>query len=357
MIPDGPEELKTNMGGLLIKKFGLEPKRLPKEEFETLLKEMLFILTTELPPFINFRPLRYFKNKPDFGDCDIVLTRNPHFKPAEFIESKFGVKPHHNAGVYSFPYKEFQFDFITVLPEEYETHITYYADNDLGNLIGRGFHSAKMHYGGEGLYYWIREEDVGGEHSENSQIVNFFCLSRNPREIMEFGGYDYDRWVKGFDKIEDIFDFACRGRWFQPDKFKYENLNHTNRTRNKKRKTYQLFLEWLEVNKNNYKWADLHEDKFAYVPLIEQKFPSLTRQFKIETELYKERIELKKKFNGDLVIEKLNISDGVLLGKIIKGFKNQFFDDGDWNNYLKTYSKENIMADVNFWYIQNLNNL
>lgn len=345
------------MGGLLLKKFGFEPKRLPKEDFETLLKEMLFILTSELPPFINFRPLRYFKNKQDFGDCDIVLNTNLRFDIEEFIKNRFLVTPHKNNNVYSFPYKEFQFDFICVPQQEYEAHISYYNDNDLGNLMGRGFHSAKMHYGGEGLYYWIREEDVGGERSDNSQIVNFFCLSRDPKEIMEFGGYNYERWLQGFNNIEDIFDFACQGRWFHPEKFEYENLNHTNRTRNKKRKTYQLFLEWLKVNKSNYKWADLHEDKFLYLPMIEAKFPALTKQLEVERQNYQIRLELRTKFNGDLVKEKLGISDGALLGKIIKGFKNQFCHETHWQEYLKEYSKENILADVNFWYIQNLNKL
>lgn len=338
------------MGGLLIKKFGFEPKRVSKQEFTTITTEMLFILNNQLPPNIKFRVIPYYRFKDSFGDSDWLITRSTDFDIRQFIIDTFNIVPYANAGVYSFPFKEFQFDFVTVPDDEYACAFSYYGWNDLGNLCGRSFHTVGLHHGHEGLYFWIREEHVGGERSDNSQLVNYLCLSKDPKEIMEFGGYDYSRYQKGFDTLEEVFQFACSGKWFHPDKFSYENLNHINRTRNRKRKTYQAYLEWLAINKDNYKWFDFNEDKFSYIPMIMDRFPILKETIIKERAEYQLKLQRQTKFNGDLIKEWTGITEGKELGKLISGFKKSFVSKEIMKNCLNKYDQDYIKKMFDIYY-------
>jgi len=311
------------MGGRAIMEYGFEPSRLSKREYEELVLEVEVHLMRVCSPD-DYRLLPAYKSKTDFGDCDILIKNEVKFDRYKFIEEICGYKPIHNDKVYSFPYKGFQFDFIFMPSSIFEAALSYYSWNDLGNLQGRSFHSLGIVYGHSGLNFVIRGENFD-QNPLNTYIYKTALLSKDTKEIFEFGGYDYQKFVDGFDTLEEIFHYAASGRFFNAEKFRYENLNNPNRTRNRKRATYRLFLEWLELHKHEYPQFEFNSDKRVYIPMLMERFPKLKDDFAVAKEAYERHELVHSKFNGNLVKEWTGLVDKEL-GVAIKHFKGLFPD-------------------------------
>jgi hypothetical protein len=193
--------------------------------------------------------------------------------------------------------------------------VNYFAWNDLGNLMGRVAHKLGFKYGHEGLSMTFRDGDY--QYAE----VN---LSKDPRAIVEFLGYDYDRFAEGFDTVEEIFNFTASTEFFNKDIYLLENRNHTSRTRDRKRKTYSEFLTWIETAEllYSYPWAELKEQggrtykqqfmdrAFTFFPAFKAEHDKIQASF----ELWK---SAKANFNGDLVREWTGLTDKKL-GEFMK---------------------------------------
>jgi len=294
------------MGGKAIKQYGFEELRLPAAEYQKLVDEVIVHI-----------PCRYaiipaYRTKPDYGDCDIIIE---DYDPTELIAQISGFKPLKNDKVYSFPYKGFQFDFIKMPKEHFQTALDYYSWNDLGNLIGRAFHSIGVKYGHTGLEYVIRAELFGGA---STQVLNVVPLSTDTDTILRFGGYDPEKFKKGFDTLVEIFEFAASGRFFNPAKFSYENLNYINRTRDRKRATYQQFVAWMADT--NVAGQLLHEDKRLYLATIGDAFPNLPPALLAAEEKYQNQQIIYSRFNGMLVSEWTGLT-GKELGSVMATYK------------------------------------
>ena len=92
-----------------------------------------------------------------------------------------------------------------------------------------------LKYGQNGLFVRIWS---GINYSNKNDIL----VSKNYPKIFEFLGLDYQRWLEGFDEIEDIFEFVTTSHLFDPKEYQLNRLNKTNRDRNLKRKNlYVVF--------------------------------------------------------------------------------------------------------------------
>jgi len=270
--------------------------------------------------FEKTAPTKYFTSKDSFGDLD-VLVEKPKLDRAEFEDwlSSKGVDPQteikYNSDVISFKFKDFQTDLIFVPTQFFETAQFYYSYNDLNNLAGRISHKFGVKFGWDGLTYQIRTE--GGQRAKKIQ------LSTCPRSIYEFLDLDYDRWLNGFETLEDIFAFIESSKYFNPTIYAFENLNNINRTRNRKRKTYQEFITRLE-NKEYATYYEFCRDKSAYLIKIQNAFPEgdVLGELKKFAEESKKHDERKEKFNGKLVME-LTGATGPEVGKLIGEFKRE----------------------------------
>jgi hypothetical protein len=214
---------------------------------------------------------------------------------------------HKNGGVWSYAHdfmdenleiKYVQVDLITQSTENYDTALNYYSWNDLGNLMGRIGHKMGFKYGHEGLVLIFRD----GTHQYGQLVV-----SRDIRKIVEFLGYDYDRFAKGFDDLEDIFAFAASSEFFNKNIFAYENRNHIARTRDKKRENYRAFLEYIEnIKTPEYEYNSFTEKGGRVLSDVFRErayefFPDLSDKVdEVEYELMK-RKTVHEKFNGVIV--------------------------------------------------------
>jgi len=324
------------MGGNALKSITL--RRVDRQEMDVLLPEIQGKL---LSYFSKVEPLKFYHNKSDFGDLDfLVPAEEMRMDLKDFIKSLGANEIYKNDSTISFDYQLFQIDLIGTPQHNWITTSFYFSYNDLNNLNGRIAHKFGLKFGHEGLHYPIREE--------SGNLVNRIEISKDPKMIYEFLGLDYNRYLEGFDEVEDIFDFVISSPYFNYKIFDYDQLNHTNRTRNRKRKNYAGFLDYLEANLIDKEYQ-FHPDKDVYLEKINQFFPAanlLVQLDQIRQEFQKRR-ELATKFNGELVMELTGLKDKEL-GQFIFQFKNE---KEDWFKYLEETPLFIIQSDIlNFIY-------
>jgi hypothetical protein len=180
--------------------------------------------------------------------------------------------------------------------------------------MGKTFHKMNLSYGWDGLKFKYR--NFNGRNSHN------ITITKDPRKIFEFGGYDYNRYLKGFDTIEEIFEFIIDGYYFIPDIFNFENLSHIDRKRNRKRGSYHQFLKYID--KQDFSTREFPEmiSKESWIPLIDKYFPesNLLEKLKVLDKKNEINKELNRKFNGRMIMEWLPDLKGKELGDAIREF-------------------------------------
>lgn len=297
------------MGGNALK--NIEVTRMTLEEFnETKDKVQRVIAECSLQSDIP----KYFKNKDSFGDVDIVVKiKNQHdqelciehikncFKPRDFYK---------NSNVFSFDCYNHQVDLIFTPEQHYKTSLNYLSYNDLFNLLGRLAHKLGLKLGHKGLQVIVKR---------GNYKLGEATLTKDLELILGILDVDYKRYQEGFNTKEEIFDFVMASMYFSNDIFAFENLNHINRTRNKKRAVYTEFVEYTSTRSKN----GLKPDKEKFVKRILKKFPEANQAVIKLEKLRTRQLAVKEIFNGDIVAEVKGVS-GIELGKWMKHFKAKY---------------------------------
>jgi hypothetical protein len=329
------------MGGNAIKNH--ETIRLNKPEFLALEADVLGKLQATYPDK-KIKSLVYYSEKNDFGDLDILIeSPQPNAKDLDKTLYEFGTKEiYHNNHFVSFEYQKFQVDLIFVSPEQFDFADFYFSYNDLNNLVGRIANNFGLKFGWQGLWYPLKNYETDG----NGEVL----ISLDRRKTYDFLGMDYDRYLKGFNNLEEIFQFVVSSKYFSKKIFAYENLKHANRLRNRKRRTYQSFLDWLGSyhSKKQYKF---NEDKKVYLRKVKKAFPEA--QLSHHIALYKtKKRRLKKirhRFNGKLLMQWIPaIKPGKELGSFIKRYKDTKEDFDQF--ILASGSRRIVKRDVVAFY-------
>ncbi len=339
------------MGGKALNKYGVFTERKNTEEFKEIGEELqskIFWDFDGVNTNFDATVVTCYHTKADHGDLDLLI-RVPFGTSINwynYIRDTF--KPNAinaNGGVYSFDYKDFQVDFIPIPEAKWETALVYFSYDPLGNIMGKTYHKFGLSYGWEGLNYKFR--------GFSGTLVRDILISTDIRKIFEFGGYDYDRYLQGFETLEDIFKFCIAGKYFDAQMFEMENLKSIDKKRNRKRGSYHLFLNYLKDNNINTKYG-FNSDKDAYLPMIDRAFPEtdflgkLNRLKEIDTA----NKLMSQKFNGDIVMAWIPTLQGKELGAAMSKFKAALGDDfktfiliSDYetikNEFMRVYNGEN----------------
>lgn len=309
------------MGGRAIKSIiGKEADRISLDQ-----KNIYVSLFNDFPN--KFFVVREIKSKLDFGDIDFLA--NSSFKDSRSILFERILKNNNfeisgktvNSDIISYAVNNsHQLDLIFVD----NTHLAfeYYSDNDRGMILGNIFHHLGFSYGHKGLYLKLEDSK--------------FLLSQNTHKILEFIGYtsqDIDRVIdpnKGFDSFEDMFEWILLCPFFNSKYFLWESLNNENRTRNKKRKTWNSFVSYIE-NKKNYPIPDLESVKRDALHFFDKELEYMQFKRKIELDRYKKRL-----FDGNRISELTGLTQKEL-GDFIVKFK-------DYLEYkLKSLTKRDVL--------------
>lgn len=183
---------------------------------------------------------------------------------------------------------------------------------------------------------------------DSSRKLSEVTISTDSNKIFKFLGYDYEEYSKGFDTLDEIFNWTVQSKYFTIDSFLMDNLNAVDRKRNKKRKTYQEFLTWANENSisSNYTF---NKDKDSYIDMIDEFFPEAN--FKEQLEILRKRDAenklISEKLNGRMIMEWTGIT-GKELGNLIGKF-DEFLGDKrrDW---ILSNSSEDIEKLFKDWY-------
>lgn len=296
--------------------------RMNKDEYHSTMNIVKLILDTQN---IKYSFIKCYNSKETFGDLDVVIEKTTNTtENRNFIIKHFNpIEIYKNSDCLSFNLNNFQIDFIYVTPDFFDTTVNYFSYNDLGNLIGRYAQSLSMKYGQKGLYYKITRQDY------TKDVI----ISKNMEDIYNFLGLDYDKFLIGFDTIQEIFDFVINSKYFNSKFFKPFFWDSEDRRRNKKRKHIMLFFDYIK---------DIPEKEYSidkeHIPmLIFENFPESKIFEEIYTaELYiKNRQIIKEKFNGDIIRDIFKL-EGKEIGDSILKFKHHLKSEYDYFLLLNT---------------------
>jgi hypothetical protein len=304
------------MGGKALNKYGVHTERKNTEEFQKIGLELQQRVHIDL--HVASAIVTCYRTKVDHGDLDLLISvgKDIQIDWKIYIHRTFQPQAiYSNGGVYSFDYKSFQVDFIPIPEAKWETAKVYFSMDPLGNIMGKTFHKFGCSYGWEGLYYKYR--NYRGTNSANILLTN------DVSKIFEFGGYNYDRYLLGFDTLEDIFKFAIDSKYFDTEMFQMENLKSIDKKRNRKRKSYHIFLEYLKENNTNTRYP-FEEDKDFYIADIDAAFPEVDLLQQLHDLQVKDEFNqaLAEKFNGNVVMQWFPELQGKELGQAIRKFKD-----------------------------------
>lgn len=328
--------------------------RLNRSDYERYEQELKGLLAGFLKT--PFAPLQFYSSKASFGDIDFVVAqpKPPKAELMQFFAEIGSREQYFNGDMLSFEYHQFQVDLNFVAPENYETALFYFAYNDLNNLIGRIAHKFGLKFGFDGLCYQIR--------TESGYRAKKITLCKDPAAIYRFLGYDYARFLQGFTDREAIFEFVASSPYFNAAIFDLDELNHINRTRNKKRQTYQLFLQWLAGK--SFKEFRFEEDKSLYLIRIHNHFypeVNLLGELALYAEEHRKHEFAKALFNGGQLMQRYGLS-GSVLGQVIADFKldvcaacgQSDFEEAVYTQYAHQPDAEAAMAErFERWFSQN----
>lgn len=328
------------MGGNAIKTVPV--RRYSREEYEALCDKVHRIFAED--PRVRgtrYEILGHFDSKESWGDCDILIEESRESyqrpRPGGFYAGLFETKElHENGPVISLEHNEFQIDFIETPRDEFDFASVYYRFNDLGNLCGKTARQLGLRYGFRGLDYVLRD-GVG----DSVGVIN---VTKNPEEALRFMGYDWDRFQKGFEDLEELFQFAASSRYFNGPSYALENLNHVDRIRDRKRATYQAFLTWLEEHPER-KLQTYFASPTAFFPQIRRAFPEFAMEYDLLNSKLAKKSAMKMKFNG-VIISELTGLKTIELGIFMRCFREWFKTEDDLIDYVLYVSKETLATAV-----------
>ncbi len=290
-----------------------------------------------------------FWEKEDYGDLDVIVKGN--VIAIETLLEEFNLQPDQiskNSTVISFFFEgKYQVDLSFYSENNFLSAYNYCRNSDCGNLLGRICHHLGFSFGHSGLIYPVNLSD-------NEQL-GFVEISRDIEQVLNFLGLDYQKWKIGFANKEELFGWVASSPYFNPSIYQFENLNHVNRVRNRKRPIFAAFIDWLAENPIQNEFVP-GRNKAEYFWNAVLFFDCAEVFKKIEAMLYTRRItkEANKIFNGDLVREWTGL-EGKELGAVLAGFKQHcmMFWSGCWPSFFSGRKPEDVKEMFLNWYKEN----
>lgn len=301
------------MGGNALK--NTPTRRYSKQEYRNLYPKVLDGLVSIGNRVWNACDPHAYYSKESFGDMDILYTTrqetplnveevNQAFNPKEIVR---------NTNVISFDVEELQVDLIHTPSEFFNYAHNYFSWNDCGNLIGRLAHQFGLKHGHQGLRFPIREAD---------QVFAEIQVSLDHDKTLSFLDLNVDQYHDGFETIEDIFKFVSASKYFNPSFYKLENLNHVARIRDRKRSTYNSFLDYCQTLEDTF-WVP-EENDMKYIEHVFNFFPEAWDDYQKALHEVAVLRYVRTKFNGTMVGELTNLKDKQL-GMFMRHLRDQFW--------------------------------
>lgn len=181
--------------------------RLPRADYlrrEGQVRAVLHELLPDTPSGPQwFIPL-YHADKPDFGDLDVLVSRDALTAPflAEF-RARLGItQTRYVKGIESHDFGGFQVDLMATPPAELRTRFEFMSWGDLGNILGCMMRPLGLKWGESGLLYVYRRPD-------EAHYLRTHTVSLNIDDVMQAAGLDAAHWHAGFETEAAMFGWAA----------------------------------------------------------------------------------------------------------------------------------------------------
>jgi len=272
---------------------------------------------------------KFYRNKKDHGDLDVLVKT---YNIDKIIEIANNIKHNEiniNGNTITFDYNNFQIDFICINDSIWNISKVFFSYDPVGNLLGKIAHGFGLKFGFNGLTY----KSVG------KRSIKVITLSKDPYIIFDFLGYNFDEFRKGFDDLNDIFNFVINGKFYDKDLFAPNNLKNYDRKRSLKRESFRKFLEFSKNTKSKYNFNDSD-----YIDYINNKFSGFKKNVILHVEKEKFMVENNKKFKN--IINKF-YKNNILLKDVIFYYKKSKMDFYD---FISQKIDDDIIKDFNLFY-------
>jgi len=291
--------------------------RLPRSEYLALEARLRVVLDRLLGT--HYRIPRYYSNKADFGDVDVVVSEaaitTTWSDLRDTLIAELGLTRAQRVGaMFSTVYEDFQVDYIVRPARDFESTCAFLDFNDLGNLLGKIFRRMNLKYGEQGLQYVFRRAD--GNYTRDIDVC------RDIQRICAYLSLDVAHWESGFETLEEMYAWLVASPWFSVAP--YRDPSRTTRAR--QRPTIRRFLEWL-----NEEGIDKRVDyppREECLPRIIAAFPEagLPEIFAAEAVRERQVAAVKERFGGKRVMQLIPGLSGPQLGAFIRTFRSGFVD-------------------------------
>ena len=216
-----------------------------------------------------------------------------------------------------------------------------------GNLLGRVAHKAGFKLGHLGLLYVVR--DPGNADHVLAEIPVTLDWSLALRLL----GYDPAAYAvgatQGFQTLGDVFQYAVSSPYVNRDIFLLENRNNKARVRDRKRKTYMEFLDWLEHQPHDkvasFDWTDRRARHDDFLALAKAEFPDFAHSLASVLQDADLAREARTRFNADIVARITGLQ-GVALGDVMRAVQTIFSSKRDLHQAILLMSETGIEAMV-----------
>lgn len=320
------------MGGNLLK-----GKRITTKQYYEIIDNLILLVSNSLSPDMSVNQIPFIKEKEDHGDIDLVVGYKDVIDYVRIYESLNNqdiiskiIVNSSNKSIH-FLYDGIQIDLIFIQNKSVEYAINYFSYNDLGNLLGRMSKRLGFKHGHLGLSFKLMY---------NTTVIKEYYLTNDFYVFLSNLGLDITTFKNGFDTYEEMFKYVLSSPYFNPSIYQYENLNHINRTRDRKRKTYNMFLDYISSIpfKKPYKLVD------APYYYVYRSFPNIRETAQKALHEYVDSMHIRKALLGILRSEIYKL-EGKELGEAIVLLKNSDlfklpFEHEEFNRLLKEYKND-----------------
>lgn len=295
------------MGG---KAFGLEAKRMDKNEYEDTLALNLARIDSSQHYKGMGKGVISYSTKETFGDIDILVPSESFSFDKFWDKHKFRYKDYRrNGGVISLLDKQDrQIDIITTPLNIYNIHYNYLAYNDMGNFIGRIAKSLNLKYGHDGLSLVVRHKE------DKTRQIGVIPISTDVKYIYDLLDIPY----RCYDTMEQIYNDIMSSKYYHKDSFLLEKQSHHARVRDRKRKSYHGMLNYIkeyDTNEEPRRVYTIHET-LAMLP------EGITLEYNRILAEHDRKLYEKTLFNGNIVSEVTGL-EGKELGKFMTYIKDK----------------------------------
>lgn len=331
------------MGGNALKQYGVQ--RVDPATYQRISQMVLQRLA---PVCSRIEIPKELPGKEDFGDVDVLAVMKPqiYYLKNTITEIFHPRAIKQNGGVWSFNVENLQIDLITTSEDSFEIYYTYLCWGDLSMALGRVSRLYDLKYGIHGLEMPVRDP-------ETNHVVETISISKDPRSIFEFLGYDYDVFERGFTTEEAVRDYLFSSPRIHQGFLAAASKNTKARKRDKLRPAFSRWLKYFEDHRDEFPVVatlpipETLEDKIAY---IEEAFPDSDLAYHHARVLQRAKnfAAARDKFSGKHIQEMFPELRDKDFGNLMKLWSNRFHTKDEQALFILEHSIEELEELVRY---------